>query len=98
MTNQLCYLQEDDPPEDHDIGHYSCVCGRCYAALSDLHIAAEQEVVALRSMLRECLKVVDDCYEKTHHHRVAKTSHQRLAIEAAIDGASAPSHRTGGEG
>lgn len=32
----------------------------------------------------ECLKVVDDCYETTGHIRVAKTSHQRLQIEAAI--------------
>jgi hypothetical protein len=30
-----CYLQEDDPPEDHDIQRLSCVCGKCYEALAN---------------------------------------------------------------
>lgn len=35
-----CYLQEDDPPEDHDISQCGAVCGRCYAALDDMHKAS----------------------------------------------------------
>lgn len=32
-----CYLTEEDPPENHDLGRYGAVCGRCYnaAAASD---------------------------------------------------------------
>lgn len=30
-----CYLQEEDPPADHDMSRFSCVCGKCYEALSN---------------------------------------------------------------
>jgi len=33
---------------------------------------------------REALKVVDECYEATGHIHVAKTSNQRMLIDAAL--------------
>ncbi len=42
----------------------------------------------LLAACKEALKVVDDCYESTGHIKVAKSSAQRMAIEAAISAAS----------
>lgn len=43
----------------------------------------------LRAACEECLKVVDECYEATGHIRAARTSEQRLRIEAALNPAPA---------
>ena len=40
-----CYLQEDDPPEDHDIRRLSAVCGRCYSALDEMHKATIERLI-----------------------------------------------------
>lgn len=40
-----CYLQENDPPEQHDLATYSAVCGRCYEAL---HYVLGTEIEGLK--------------------------------------------------
>ncbi len=44
------------------------------------------ENAALRKACVEALSVVDECYAATGHIRVAKTSQQRMKIEAALAG------------
>jgi hypothetical protein len=46
MSDIQCYLQEEDPPEDHDPEHYGAVCGRCYSALDDMHKATIERLEA----------------------------------------------------
>ena len=38
----------------------------------------------LLAACQECLTAIDDCYEKTGHFKMAKTSEQRMKIEAAL--------------
>lgn len=48
--------------------------------------AARAERDQARKACRECLSVIDDCYAATGHIHVAKTSHQRMRIEALAAG------------
>jgi hypothetical protein len=59
-----CYLQEEDPPEDHDLLHYSAVCGRCYAALAGLLRSAEDQ-------LAEAVEIITDLNDLQAHPSTA---------------------------
>lgn len=52
LPEVACYLQEDDPPADHDLKRFSCVCGKCYGALADMEREAREECARLRAILR----------------------------------------------
>lgn len=41
-TPIACYLQEEDPPEEHDLERLGAVCGQCYGAAVSLMDAAER--------------------------------------------------------
>lgn len=52
---------------------------------TEAEVARLQEVnKKLVEATKECLKVVDECYEATGHIRVAETSHQRILIVSAL--------------
>lgn len=64
-----CYLQEEDPPEEHDIAKFGCVCGRCYNALAGLEefrhvpetramIGNSSREILLEAALKACLDVL----------------------------------------
>lgn len=59
--------------------HNALEYARKFAAVDDLIAACE-----------EALAIVDECYAATGHFKVAKTSKQRLRIEAAILKAKGP--------
>jgi hypothetical protein len=60
MSEQTCYLQEDDPPEDHDIDRFSCVCGKCYEALANLEEAAQGKLRDIRRAIGPSYGDVDE--------------------------------------
>jgi hypothetical protein len=60
-----CYLQEEDPPAEHDIERYSAVCGRCYGALAGLLRSAEDELAAAR----EIISLYVEFHESDHEDR-----------------------------
>jgi hypothetical protein len=50
-----CYLQEEDPPENHDLSRFSCVCGNCYGELADLEREARERLQAMHQVYADLL-------------------------------------------
>lgn len=48
-----CYLQEDDPPEQHDLSQYSAVCGQCYTALDEVHKVTIERLITTLSLAHQ---------------------------------------------
>lgn len=69
-----CYLQENDPPEDHDIERFSCVCGKCYEALSRLEEAAQRSLCEAEDKIKELEKRLSDMHQ----------AHANLLIDRAL--------------
>ena len=67
-------------------GQIGPLCNECNATL-DKEAAEDNGWESFADLLeacKECLEVVDDCYEATGHVKVAVGSDQRTKIEAAI--------------
>lgn len=64
MSDIKCYLQEDDPPADHDLQTFGAVCGRCYEAA----VAVDREnVLILRETLRLARKAIENSGAEHKH-------------------------------
>lgn len=85
MSQFTCYLQEEDPPEDHDIGHYSCVCGRCYGALADLERDARQQVTMLTEHLQRAIAAIHTgTQDMSEWLQLARRQHDEMPHNAPL--------------
>lgn len=76
MTSEEIKSLRDELP------HYLVEIGQYPLAVSLAKLLAERQ--ATMEIIRECLDVVDDCYDATGHFRVAKNSEQRKKIEECL--------------
>lgn len=62
-SQYLCYLQEEDPPEDHALSTYSCVCGRCYqAAIEEGKLNLGRERTKYYQLLEKICEIIQPNY------------------------------------
>lgn len=90
-NRQECYDEDDDPEDPPTIVATAICIVEGNATSQEVTEANARRIVQcvnahddLLAACRECLAVVTECYEATGHIRAAKTSEQRLRIEAAI--------------